>query len=166
MDQTDEKQSPTEKKAPMDRRVKLVFLAIVLIGAAGIAYYQLRGQTLGEEWGDDLDAAFAEAKVAQPRKKIVVFVDTFPTSFNGQKMISGPLSKKKSREALEAFVLVKLRLKSDADWAKKYGVTKAPTMLVISADGEAFHKAEGYVGEIDFVKRFLVAELKSVGSTP
>jgi len=160
MDQTDEKHTPAERKAPMDRRVKYGFLAVLLLVVAGVVYYQLRGRTL--DWPTDLDAAFAEARAATPRKKIVVFVYDFPTSATQQKMIAGPLTKKKSREALEAFVRVQLRLDTGADWAKKYGVTSAPTMLVLSPDGDAFHKAEGYIGEVDFVKKFLTAKLRSV----
>jgi hypothetical protein len=166
MDQPDEKGKPQAKKSPMDRRVKIGFLIVFLAAAATIVYWTWLGESLGSEWGDDLDKAFAEARSATPPKKLVVFVRSFPDSYEGQEMIRGTLKKPKSRKDLQAFVKVQLRLDADAAWAKKYGVTKAPTMLVLSADGKKFHKQEGRIGEIDFVKVFLKAELKPVGGAP
>ena len=166
MDQTDERNNQPAKKSPMDRRVKIGFLIVFLAAAGIIAYWTWLGESLGSEWGDDLDKAFAEARSATPPKKLVVFVRSFPDSYEGQEMIRGTLKKAKSRKELKAFVKVQLRLDAGAAWAKKYGVTKAPTTLVLSADGESFHKREGRIGEIDFVKVFLKAELKPVEQPP
>ena len=165
MSQPQETKTPLDKKSRMDRRVKIGFLIVFLTAAAVVLYYQYRGESLAG-WGKDRDAALAEARAATPPKKVVVFIDTFPVSYYGQKMIAGTLKKPKSVKDMKVFVKVQLRLDAEADWAKRYGVTKAPTMLVISADGSRFHKQEGRIGELDFVKVFLKAELKGVAGGP
>jgi len=165
MSQPDEKDAQPAKKSRTDRRVKIGFLIVFLVAAAAVYYSQIRGPELPGTWGDDLPAALAEAAAATPPKKVVVFIDSFPASFQGQEMIKGTLRKRRSVKDLAPFVKVHLRLDKDAAWAKKYGVTKAPTTLVLSADGGKFHKQEGRIGEIDFLK-FLKAELKPVGTDP
>lgn len=151
-------QAPVEaKKSPIDRWVKLGFLAVLLGAMVWITYHQLRGPSLG--WPTDLNQALAQAKAEN--RRVVVFVRSFPIGEQDKWMIAGPLSKPGNREALEKgnFLLVELVLDKSADWAKRYGVTTTPTTLVIAPDGDSFHKQEGKIGELAFRQEFLEAPL-------
>ena len=145
---------------PSERWVKRGFLAVFLVAAAIILYFQLRGTDLPDTWGRDLPAALAKARSADPPKNVVVFVKSFPAGENDNWMVTNTL--KKNDRFLKSFVRVQLTLDRDAGWAKKYGVTTTPTMLVLSADGERFHRHSGRIGEVDFRKQFLKAPLISV----
>ena len=159
MDQGEKEQARrAAKKRTMDRRVKLGFAAVFVLVAGIVLYFQLRGPTLPRDWGDDLGKALAEARQASPPKKVVVFVKGFPASATDSWMIRTTLAK--NRKALGPYVKVALTLDADAPWAKKYGVTRTPTMLLISPDGERFHKQAGKIGETDLRDEFLAAPLR------
>ena len=166
MDQPAEAQrQPTKKKSPVDRWVKLGFVAAFVMVAGMVAFFQLRGATLG--WPRDLKAALAQAKKSSPQKMVIVFVRSFPASHYDKEMVKTTLAKRDNRKALERFVKVELTLDRSAAWAKKYGVTNTPTMLVISADGRRFHKEVGFIGEVDFREKFLTAPLvRTATSSP
>lgn len=152
------------KKSPVDKRVKLAFGLAFLVMIGLITYFQLRGPMLG--WPDDLEGALVEAR--QGNRPVVVFVRSFPISEMGKRMVRGTLAKAGNKEALAKgnFILVEIRFSRGAAWAGKYGVTKTPTMLVIAADGEKFHREEGFIGEVDFRRVFLQARLKQIGVLP
>ncbi len=156
MNQTNEKTSGRKGgKSSSERWVKRGFLLVLLLAVVIIGYMQFRGPRLG--WSGDLEQALSAAKAEG--RCVVVFVRSFPTSATGKWMVSKTLSKGRNKEALEKgnFLLVEIRLDRSSDWAKKYGVTKTPTMLLIAPDGEKFHKAEGKIGETDFRHKFLKA---------
>ena len=157
MAEQNETTSPASPKPGKDRWVKRGFVIALLVAAAVVAFFQLRGPKLG--WPSDLDAALAQAQAGN--RKVVVFVRSFPLSTEAKDLISGPLSRPENRQALEKgnFILVEIGLDRDADWAKRYGVAKSPTMLVISPDAQSFHKAEGFIGEVEFRAQFLTAPL-------
>ncbi len=165
MDQTSQKPPGGKgRKSPADRWVKRGFLLAILLAVAIVLYIQYRGPMLG--WPGDLDEVLTKAKAEN--RHIVVFVRTFPVSTTGKRMVQTTLAQKKNIESLKkgGFLLAEVRLDSSAAWAKKYGVTKTPTMLLIAPDGEKFHKAEGMIGEIDFRKNFLHAlSQKSVSNS-
>ena len=146
------------KKSPVDRRVKLGFALAFVLGIALIAYFQLRGPMLG--WPGDLAAALAQAK--RENRPVVVFVRSFPITETGKRMVRTTLAKSGNKEALQKgnFLLAEVRLSREAAWAKKYGMTRTPTMLLIAPDGERFHKQEGFIGELDFRTVFLKARPK------
>ena len=156
MNQTNEKSSRRKGgKSSSERWVKRGFLLALLLAVVIVGYIQFRGPKLG--WSDDLEQALSKAKAEG--RYVVVFVRSFPISATGKWMVSGTLSKDGNKKALEKgnFLLVEIRLDRSSDWAKKYGVTKTPTMLLIAPDGEKFHKAEGKIGELDFRNEFLKA---------
>jgi hypothetical protein len=155
--QPEQAQQP-KKKSSSDRYVKLGFAAAFVLAAGVVLYYQLRGTDLPKSWGDDLAAALAEAQAASPPKRVVVFIRNYPASNADNRMVGTTL--KKNKRFLRPFVRVQLRLDSEAPWARTYGVTRAPTMLLISADGGRFHRREGFIGEAEFRTEFLKAPLK------
>ena len=161
MDQPAEAQAqPTKKKSSVDRWVKFGFLAVFLVIASIVVYRQLRGTPMS--WPGDLEAAFAQARESSPPRKVVVFIRSFPAGHYDNEMAKKTLAK--NAKALKDFVKVKLTLNKSAPWARKYGITKTPTMLVISADGKKFHKQEGFIGETDF-RQFLKAPLEMTAAS-
>ncbi len=153
------------KKSPADRWIKLGFLAAFLVLIALVTFWQLRGPKLG--WGSDLPAALAQA--ARENRRVVVFVRSFPVSETGKQMVEGTLSKPDNQRALAEgkYILVEIRFSRDAPWAKEYGVTGTPTMLVISPDGQRFYRQAGFIGETAFRDEFLAHPLteRRVSST-
>ncbi len=161
MSQQDRTQAtPPRKTSPVDRRVKIGFVLVFLAVAGVVVYLQLRPARPKGQWLEDLDKAFAQARAASPAKKVVVLVQGSPPSYEDGQMTKGTLSKVPILRALEQFVTVRLTLDADAPWAKTYGVTRTPTMLVVSPDGRTFHRREGFINETDFLTQFLKAELK------
>jgi len=150
----------TKAKSPTERWVKLGFAVVVVAVIGVVLYLQWRGPMLG--WDDDLAAALARAE--RENRPVVVFVRGFPVGDDTKWMVQNTLAKRRNKQALEEgrFILVEVFLDRQARWAKRYGVRKTPTMLVISPDGRRFHKAEGRIGELDFRKQFLTAPLVPV----
>ncbi len=147
-----------KRKSPVDRWVKLGF-AVVFLGVVGVVtYLQLRGPMLG--WPDDLTEALAQAR--RENRRVVVLVRSFPASNACKRMVQTTLAKAENKAALEEgkFILVEIRFARDADWAKRYEVSRTPTMLVIAPDGKRFHKQEGFIGETAFRDVFLKARLR------
>lgn len=160
-DAAEQGQAPTpegKRKSSLDRWVKLGFLVAFLVVIGIVTYFQLRGPVLG--WPGDLDEALATAK--RESRRLVVYVRSFPVSATGRRMVLGMLRKKENQDALTQgnYVLAEIVLDRSAGWARKYGVTRAPTMLVVSPDGEKFHKQEGFIGELDFRNVFLKTPLR------
>jgi len=149
-------------KPRSDKWVKRGFFIVIAVAVLVVLYFQYRGPMLG--WPSDLDAALAQGRAED--RRVVVFVRDFPASETTKRMVQTTLRKAKNREALTKghFILAEIRLDRDAAWAKKYGVTRTPTMLVIAPDGERFHRAEGFIGEVPFRSVFLTAPL--VASRP
>ena len=106
-------------------------------------------------WSGDMDAALAKAKAEN--RSVVVFVRSFPAGTTEKQMVQTTLSKNKKALENDKFLLVEIRLDRSSGWAKKYGVTNTPTMLLIAPDGEKFHKQEGMIGETEFRNEFLKA---------
>ncbi len=167
MSQQDRTQAtPPGKGSPVDRRVKIGFVLVFLAVAGVVVYLQLRPTRPKGHWLEDLDEAFAQAGAASPPRKVVLFVQGSPPSHDDARMTQGTLAKTPILRALERFVKVRLTLDADAPWARKYGVTRTPTMLVISPDGQKFHRREGFINETDFLTRFLKAPLEPAPATP
>ncbi len=151
-------EKPTPKKSkstPTERWAKRCFLLAIILTGIIVGYIQFRGPMLG--WSGDIEDALVKARAEN--RAVVVFVRSFPVSATGKWMVSGTLSKSANKKALEKgnFLKVEIRLDRSADWAKKYGVTNTPTMLLIAPDGEKFHKHDGKIGETEFRNEFLKA---------
>lgn len=141
------------KSTPAERWVKRCFLLAILLAGIIVGYIQFRGPMLG--WSDDIDAALEKAKAEN--RSVVVFVRSFPAGDIDKRMVQTTLSKNKKALEKGNFLLVEIQLDRSADWAKKYGVTKTPTMLLIAPNGEIIRKKEGMIGETEFRDEFLKA---------
>lgn len=146
-------ETPTPRK---DRKVKLIFLALILVILGVVGYMQLRGSTLG--WPSDFAAAQAQA--ASQNKKLVVFIRSFPATETDSSMASGggPLNKERNRQAMADCIKCEVRLDRSSGWARRYGLQDAkatPITLVISPDGKKFYRQDGYIGETDFRDKFI-----------
>ncbi len=149
-----EKATPKRSKStPAERWVKRCFLLAILLAGIIVGYIQFRGPMLG--WPDDLYAALVKARAEN--RAVVVFVRSFPAGDIDKRMVQTTLSKNKKALENGKFLLVEIRLDRSAGWAKKYGVTKTPTMLLIAPDGEKFRKQEGMIGQTEFSDKFLNA---------
>jgi hypothetical protein len=139
--------------------VKLGFaLAVLMVLGIVLYYVQLRGPMLG--WSEDLEEALARGQAEG--RHVVLFVRSFPVSEDDKWMVLNTLAKEENRQALKKgnFILVERVLNRSADWARKYGLTGTPTMLVIAPDGKRFHRQEGRIGETEFRDEFLKAPLR------
>jgi len=153
-----------QPRSSTDRWVKRGFIIAILIAATIIVIIQWQPPKLG--WPTDLSAALSQAK--QQNHKVLVFVCSSPPSAEDRWMVSKTLAKPANKKAIKNgnFITVQLVLDKSANWAKKYGVTRTPTMLIISPDGEHFYKQEGKIGEVDFRNKFLKTPLEQQCSIP
>ena len=156
--------SNSGRKSTTDRRVKIGFIVAILIAAGIVVVIQWQPPKLG--WPSDLSAALSQAR--EQNRKVLVFICSSPPSAEDLWMVKGPLSKSANKKAIKdgKFITVQLVLDKSADWAKKYGVNRTPTMLIISPDGKYFYKQEGKIGEVDFRDKFLQTPLKQQCSMP
>lgn len=148
--------SPAEPK-PADKRVKRLFLLVIVLAMAAVMYIQYRGPQL--PWPTDLDKTLAQAK-AQDRK-VVVFLRSSPIGATEKQMIETTLSKPENTAALEKGRFLTVQVKKDlaSDFARRYKIDVDTCMLVISPDGRNYHKADGFIGEVPFRQEFLTAPL-------
>ena len=153
--------APQETPKPRkDRKVKLVFLAVILAILGVVGYMQLRGIML--EWPSDF--ASAQATAAAHDKKLVVFIRSFPATETDNNMAKdgGTLNKERNKQAMAECIKCEVRLDRKSDWARRYGLQDAkttPIMLVISPDGKKFYRQDGTIGETDFRDKFLAHTL-------
>jgi hypothetical protein len=146
-------------KGRHDKKVKLGFLAVGLAVAGVVLYYQLRGPMMG--WSGDLNGALAQAKAQD--KRVLLFVRAFPSTPIQKQLIETTFSTLENRKVIERdLITVELRFSADADWAKRYGVTTAPAVVVISPDGKQFHRQDGNMGQGPFRSEFLKAPMEPV----
>jgi hypothetical protein len=146
-------------KGRQDKLVKLGFLIVGLAVAGVVLYYQLRGPVTG--WSDDLDGALAQAK--DQNKRVLLFVRAFPSSPPQEQLVNTTFDTAANRKLLKGELIpVELRFSAGADWARRYGVTSAPAVVVIAPDGKSFHRQEGYIGQGSFRDEFLKAPLEPV----
>jgi hypothetical protein len=155
--QADPRETPRPRK---DRKVKFIFLAVILVILGVVTYMQLRGNKLG--WPSDFAAAQAQA--AAQDKKLVVFIRSFPATQTDNDMTKegSPLNKERNRQAMADCVQCEVRLDRSAGWARRYGLQDAkttPVMLVISPDGKKFYRQDGFIGETDFRDKFMAHPL-------
>ena len=147
-----------------DRWVKIGFLIVaVVIGT--VIYLYLQNDTLLKGWPEDLIAALADAK--QTNRRVLVFFIGNPPNADAIQNANFALSKPQNQLAIQKgkFARVKVTLNSlDSDLARRYKLTRLPTMMILAPDGKELNRREGVVGEVPFLHGFLdlteVQELK------
>lgn len=143
-------------KSSRDRWIKIGFVLILIAVAIAIYSFQRRDLRI-EGWGNDLNAALAQAK-AENRKVVAFFVST-PPSDTAKEIAQRRIPKPDNLQALKegnfipVIVTVDNRLESDV--AKKYKLTTLPTLIVLLPDGTERNRNEGMIGEVDFRQQLL-----------
>ena len=123
--------------------------ALLIVCVLAFYYVMTRPPPIPEGWGTDFDAAMAEA-AATDKRLVVAF------SMHGcapcVAMDRSVLPDKRVREALEAFIPVRVEIDSQMDVAARFGIFGAPTYAVIDAAGSVLAGCEGYQPVDQFIK--------------
>ena len=146
------------RKSRKDRWIKGSFLAAVLIAAAIVYILQLEGPKF-PGWGKDLAGALERAK-SENRPVLVYFVRSSSAEIV-RRMARTTLARPENLRAMKeaAFIKVKVETSADSDLAKRYGLTKLPTMVVLSPEGKRCPTmkdfAGQFIGEVPFRSELL-----------
>jgi hypothetical protein len=139
-----------------DRWVKIGFIVVAVVGAA-LTYglFQTKESFL-PKWLTNLSAALADAK--QKNHRVLVFFIGNPPNTEAVWMANNTLAKPQNQRAIQEgrFASVKVVVDSlDSDLARRYKLTRLPTMMILAPDGKELNRREGVVGEVPFVHGFL-----------
>ena len=138
-----------------DRWVKIGFLVVAVVIATVIWKY-LQTETFLKGWPEDLNTALADAK--QTDRRVLVFFVGNPPNADAVWMAGNTLAKSQNQRAIQEgnFARVKVVVNSlDSDLARRYKLTRLPTMMILAPDGKELNRREGKVGEVDFPHGFL-----------
>lgn len=141
-----------DRKAALDRKVKLAFLAVVVAGAGIIYYYQRKGPQLA--WPKATEAMVEKAK--KDNRPVALFFMVPAPDGDTRNMIADSLLHdlvkiQLKRHKYVAAVVVDTEMKSPL--AKRFKVEELPTLVVISAKGEQYKQnVTGFVGPADVAK--------------
>lgn len=140
-----------EKKKKIGNKV---FLVIILVAIAGVYLHQRKGITL-RGWGDDIKQGFTDAKSGN--KVLVVFFTRKPPSDVARKIAKRTTMTENRKLMLESgkYVPVYITTSLGSDMAKKYKLTKLPTLIAFHANGKERNRHEGNIGEVPFRADFL-----------
>lgn len=143
----------TSAKKKHDKRVKLIFLLIMVAIAVTVWFVQNRGLPL--DWPDDIDAAMTQAK-EEDRRVLAFFISSSPSE-SARNMGKITLNASENKEAIKNgnFIKVKVETSLKSDVAEKYNVTTLPTMLILAPDGKELNRREGFVTQTEFPEDFL-----------
>jgi hypothetical protein len=140
-----------------EKRVKLLFLGVVIIAAVLIYRQQTRPEGPPAGWATDLDQAAEQAR--QQDKNVLVWLTSGRSSQAVEQMKNITLAKKHNRQAIaEGFVPVY------AVWNEQLGerfnvdASQLPTMVIVTPAGRELNRRSGYVGEVPFRQQFLSLE--------
>lgn len=153
--------APPATKGKRDVLVKLAFVVVLAAGGALIWRLQRRDPKLG--WPTDLDAALRQAK--KDDRQVIVFLMSvsLPPGGDAEWNIRNTLAKKANRDAISQGGVICVQVRLDAtlksETARKYRITKLPTMLLLGPDGKERNRREGKIGETDFRNGFLDATI-------
>lgn len=152
-DSTGNRKSPQAGRS--DRWVKIGFIIVAVVVGIWI-YTNLQNDTLLKDWPENLNAALADANQTN-RRVLVVFISNPPNddAFKNAKYAFG---KPQNQRAIQdgKFARVKVTVNSlDSDLARRYKLTRLPTMMILDAKGNELNRREGVVGEVPFLHGFL-----------
>ncbi|HUS47362.1 MAG TPA: thioredoxin family protein [Phycisphaerae bacterium] len=146
------------RKLRKDRWIKRGFVAAILIAAVIVYVLQMEGPRLSG-WEDDLNAALVQAK-EENRPVLVYFVRSLSSQVV-RDMANKTLAKKENKQAITdaGFIMVKVETTIESETARRYGLTKLPTMAVLSSEGARCATmndfAGQFIGEMQFRNDFL-----------
>ncbi len=133
------------RKRRKDRRIKLGFLAVVVIVGGAIYLRQYFGTEIGG-FQTDLDAALVEAK-AENRLVLAVIHDRPPGhQFEKLRKIFRTKGNKKVLESTNVITVSTYLAKGDP-LAVACKIERYPTTLLLSADGKLLDSRENYIAE-------------------
>lgn len=141
-------------KASGDKRVKVVFLGMLVLAAAGLYVKQLQGARWDGS-GRDLQRALDQA--SQENRNVLVL---FTSSTKGElenRLIQGPLAKNKTQIQKSGVICAEAPLSGgvNSEVAHKYRIHDIPTMLLLGPDGRELNRRDGTVAETDVPKLLL-----------
>ena len=146
--------APSARKP--DSRAKVVFLAIVIAVAVAIYLWLQRSPDL-LGWPGDIDAALAEARKTD--RKVLALFTSDPPSYTARRLAETTLTKGHNRQALADGKFLCVHTKVDSaltgKTARRFGLTKLPTTLILSPTGIELNRREGMIGEVPFRHGFL-----------
>ncbi len=150
----------TPVRSGKNRKVGLVFLLIAVVVFA-VVFYSQRELPLpggGFKWiDDDLPRAMRLAK--ERNSNVVALFVGKPPSQADRWLRDNTLSEEGNGKALADgnFIAVMVRVPAGRreQVAEQYDVTKFPTTLILSPDGDELKRMVGKIGETDFRYEFL-----------
>lgn len=148
------------EKATSDRRGKLVFLGVIAIVAILVYFNQRQPPSQAEQWPNDIDAAFKQAKVTN--RRVLAFFMGDPPSQATRDMLTKTLAQPGNIDAIVngKFIKVKIVLAGGlkSDLADQYKITSLPTMVIFDHNGNELNRRRGFIGELPFRRNFLSLE--------
>ncbi len=159
--ENEKKSNEAVTRAKSNKRGRLVLLLLILAVAVGIYMYQRRGLSI-TGWGDDITAAMKEAKEKQ-QPVVVFFVGRTPSPIAEEiknKVIPKPGNQKALKEGKFIKVIVALDSGLKDQTAKKYKITKLPTLIAFGPSGKEYNRLEGTNAkdEVGFRNKLLKAK--------
>jgi len=128
-------------------RAKLVFLA-VLVAVVGFIWYIQRNPSPPADWGTNLDDAIEQA--GRENRQVLVWFTGIRNSQQWKDMrgrVRIPQTKNIIKKKNFVCVNVEVGTSMDSDLARKYGITKLPTFLILDPQGKEVKRTEGPIGE-------------------
>ena len=158
MSQQNTTHPPPKTGTRRDRRVKLGFLAVLLVVGAVVWLIQRRPPAaLTKGWPDDLDKALAQA--GSENRPILAFFTGQPLSATARWLLRGTLARPENKKAIAKGRFIKVRVALDrsltSELAQRYQIKSLPTMLVLEPDGKERNRRTGRIGEVSFRNDFL-----------
>ena len=142
-------------KSKIDRWVKIGFL-LAAFTVIVIVSVKMRNPTI-PGWRTDLEQAIKQARLEN--RKIVIFFMSKPPGATDRWIQDNILNKKNNRNAISEgnylAVTTQLSPALDSELAKRYKITKLPTLLLLDPEGRELNRREKTVGEVEFRNGFL-----------
>lgn len=151
-----EQPSQSTRAGRSDRLVKIGFLLVAFL-AAGLIYWLVpTDEIFLKSWPTKLDDALARAKQAD-RRVLAFFMSDSPSA-TALSMAKTTLAKEHNEKAIRDGKFIRVKVLTDSlsgDLAKRFKLTKLPTMVILDAKGNELNRREGFIGEVDFRRGFL-----------
>ena len=150
----------TNTTAQHDGRRNTLLLVLMTLA---VGYLATRRPNVPVGWGEDLDAALAQATTSDRRVLIAFYMrGCAPCEI----MDRDVLPARNVRKALESLVPVRLNVEEAAEVASRYGVYAAPTYVVTDSKGSLVATVMGYHTEDEFIDFLARASSPTSASIP